>query len=374
MIRTNESPKKLPPRFFLALSLALALAAGVAACAKDEGEEAAAGADPAASESTTPDGAAAPGSPGAAGTTAPAEPFDPDALPEVVARVNGEEIKKVELIKGAQQAQAQLAQMGQRPSSQGKQFFREVLDTMIAQILLEQEAKKQGVTASEEEAKQQVEGLRRSMPGEAFQQALQSEGMTEAELVASVREQLAARKYLQSQVADVPQVSPEEARAWYQSHPEQVQQPEGVRARHILVAAEANAPEAEKQKARQEAEDLLARARKGEDFAALAAEHSDDPGSKVRGGELPWFSRGQMVPPFEQAAFALKEPNELSPVVESPFGYHVIQLLERKEPQPIPFEQVRERIAAGLRQEKQQEKVSRHVSSLREKAKVEVFL
>lgn len=373
-MRTNESTKKTLPRVF-ALILALSLAAGVTACAKDEGEEAAAGTETAASETTTAaNGAAAPGGPDAAGAAEPAEPFDPDALPEVVARVNGEEIKKIELLKGAQQAQMQLAQMGQSPSSRGKQFFREVLDTMIAQILLEQAAKEQGVTASEEEAKKQVEGLRQSMPPEAFQQALQSEGMTEDELVASVREQLAARKYLQSQVAEVPQVSPEEVRAWYQSHPEQVQQPEGVRARHILVRAEANAPEAEKQKAREKAEGLLARAKKGEDFAALAAEHSEDPGSKVRGGELPWFSRGQMVPPFEQAAFALKKPNELSPVVETPFGYHVIQLLERKEPQPIPFEQVQERIAAGLRQEKQQEMISQHVVALREKAKVEVFL
>src|SRR6185295_8981149 len=119
---------------------------------------------------------------------------------------------------------------------------------------------------------------------------------------------------------------------------------------------------------------LLARAKGGEDFAKLASENSDDPGSKQRGGDLDWVARGQTVEPFEKAAFALQKPNELSPVVETQFGYHVIQLLEHKPADVVPFDQVKERISAFLKQRQSQDQFQAHLKELRAKAKVETFI
>ncbi|MEX0912036.1 MAG: peptidylprolyl isomerase [Gemmatimonadota bacterium] len=105
-----------------------------------------------------------------------------------------------------------------------------------------------------------------------------------------------------------------------------------IRARHILLRTPTSADEAQRDSVEQLAESLRARAEAGESFEELAGEYSEDPGSAARGGDLGFFSRGRMVQPFEEVAFEL-EPGEVSPVVETPFGYHVILLEERRQPE-----------------------------------------
>jgi peptidyl-prolyl cis-trans isomerase C len=125
------------------------------------------------------------------------------------------------------------------------------------------------------------------------------------------------------------------ARNEYDAAPEKFDSPEQVRVRHILVSAKACDAEVK-------ARDLLALAKQpGADFAALAGAHSDDPASAGRGGDLGFFARGRMKPEFETAAFALKQPGDLSDIVKTEFGYHVIRLEERKPAQRQPFEAVR---------------------------------
>ena len=106
---------------------------------------------------------------------------------------------------------------------------------------------------------------------------------------------------------------------------------EEVRARHILLTVPPGASQTQRDSIRAVAESLKDRARAGEDFAVLASQYSEDPGSAVQGGDLGFFGRGQMVAPFEEAAFAL-DPGEVSDVVESQFGFHVIKLDERRRP------------------------------------------
>ena len=125
--------------------------------------------------------------------------------------------------------------------------------------------------------------------------------------------------------------------------------PEERRVSHILVAADKDAPSAERDKARARAQELLAQARANPaGFADLARKHSQDPGSAEQGGDLGWFGRGAMVRPFEQAAFAL-QPGQISDVVETDFGYHVLQLAGQRGGQKRPFDEVRSEIAAELR-------------------------
>lgn len=378
----------LSPRI-LALGLAVLLTGALACKPAPEGEEAA----PAAA---TPSGEAAPSSPSAAspaapgGTTTPAQPaapgipaqpgaqeaFSPDKLPAVVATVNGQEIKKEDLLQGLQVAQMQLAQMGRLPQgAPPASFYREVLNNLIAQKLLQQEAKKQGIKADEKEVDQQIATLKKRFPTEQdFQKALASQGINEASLRQEARDTLAFQKYLKTEVLGNNQVTEQAARDFYNKNQDKMQQPERVHVRHILVKAEANAPAADKAKAREKAEALLARVKGGEDFAKVAQEASDDKSSGPRGGDLSWIARGQTVPHFENAAFGLKNPNDLSGVVETSYGYHVIQLLERQAASTVPFEQAKGQILQMLEQQQMQQQMEAKVNALKAKGKVEVFL
>jgi peptidyl-prolyl cis-trans isomerase D len=120
-----------------------------------------------------------------------------------------------------------------------------------------------------------------------------------------------------------------------------------VQARHILVRVADKAPEAESEAARKKAEDILARVRKGEDFAALAKSLSDDPGSRENGGDLGWFTAGVMAKPFEDAAFGTPAPGLAGPV-RTTFGWHVIQVQRVEEPEVIPLERAAPLIAREL--------------------------
>jgi len=136
-------------------------------------------------------------------------------------------------------------------------------------------------------------------------------------------------------------------RTFFEEHPERYDTPERARARHILVRVAPDAGEEEVEAARQRAEALRERVAGGEDFAKVARENTDDPGSKTSGGDLGFFRRGQMVKPFEEAAFAL-EPGALSDVVRSDFGFHVIRLEEKQPAREVPYEEAREDIAREL--------------------------
>lgn len=135
-----------------------------------------------------------------------------------------------------------------------------------------------------------------------------------------------------------------QARAIYQAKPERFKVGEQVKARHILISG--TTPES-----RAKAEELLAQARKGADFAKLAEENSADKGSAARGGDLGFFTQGRMVPEFDKAVFALQKKGDLSDVVQTQFGYHVIQLEERRAPSVRPFDEVKDELLREVRTE-----------------------
>ena len=160
-------------------------------------------------------------------------------------------------------------------------------------------------------------------------------------------------KYLlveQSKLREKLKPSPAEIQAYYQAHADDFPVPERVHAEHVLIKVAKDATPAEDAAARKKAEDVLARAKKGEDFSELARKYSDDPGSKAQGGDLPPFSRGQMVPPFEEAAFSMA-PGEIRGPVKSDFGYHVIKLLAKLPAGKQSLAEATPRITALLTQD-----------------------
>lgn len=149
-------------------------------------------------------------------------------------------------------------------------------------------------------------------------------------------------------------VPEQDAVNYYKEHKESFSAPERVRARHILIDSKKSEAEASK-KAKEKADNILAQIKKNpSSFAKLAKENSIDSGSAAKGGDLGWFTRGQMIPEFEKAAFALKRPNEVSQVVETKFGYHIIQLVEHKNAEVRPFAEIKAHIIEQLKREKAQ--------------------
>jgi peptidyl-prolyl cis-trans isomerase D len=153
-------------------------------------------------------------------------------------------------------------------------------------------------------------------------------------------DEAAVKRALEERAADL--------RALYEERSGVYNVPEKIRARHILFAVPAGADEAKKEAVRAEAEAALKALREGADFAQLAAQRSDDPGSKAKGGDLGFFARGQMAPAFEAAAFALQEPGQLSDVVRTDYGFHVIRLEERQAPVNRSYDEVSEELARDL--------------------------
>ena len=147
------------------------------------------------------------------------------------------------------------------------------------------------------------------------------------------------------------QIDPKELKSHYESNISKFGEPEQRQASHILLGYKPDASEADKAKARAKAEQVLAEVRKSPgSFAALAKKYSEDPGSAPKGGDLGWFTRGTMEPPFENAAFKLK-PNEISGLVESQYGFHIIKVTGIRPAKLRPLEQVRPQLEAELKRQ-----------------------
>lgn len=151
-------------------------------------------------------------------------------------------------------------------------------------------------------------------------------------------------------------VAAEDTRKYYDEHHADFEAPEQRRVAHILIAVDVKAPQAEQDAAKVKAEQLLQQAKQNPaKFAELARKNSQDPGSAVNGGDLGFFGRNMMVKPFEDAAFALKQ-DEISGLVKTDFGYHIIKLAAAKPARLLSFEEARENIANKLRQQKAADK------------------
>ncbi|MGI8741161.1 MAG: peptidylprolyl isomerase [Bryobacteraceae bacterium] len=150
-------------------------------------------------------------------------------------------------------------------------------------------------------------------------------------------------------VAESIQVSDAQMQQFYNSHRDQFRTPERVKVRHILLST-VNKPPEETAKIKAKAEGLLKQIKAGGDFAELAKQNSDDPGSKANGGDLGWVVRGQMVKNFENATFSLK-PKEISNLITTEYGFHIIQVLEKQDAHVQSFDEVKSQIADGLRKE-----------------------
>jgi len=181
-----------------------------------------------------------------------------------------------------------------------------------------------------------------------------------------------ANEYLKQEIAQKITVSDDELKSYYDSHKDEFKTQEMVKARHILVRVENSASDDEKKKAKDKAEMYLKKIKDGEDFAKLASDFSDDPGSKAKGGDLGFFPRGRMVKPFEDAAFSLK-PGETSGIVETQFGFHIIKVEDRKDSSVESFDVVKERLKQKLSQDRTRKELTDFIDKAMKDSKTEIY-
>ena len=326
-----------------------------------------ASAAPARSDATPAANAAAAQAPAAQ----PAKPV-PAQLPDVLARVNGETISKPEFERALATIEARAG--GPVPPEQRDQILRNVLDQIVSYKLLVQESHARKVDATDAEVDSRVQEIQGQFPNEAaFKQMLTARQTTLEQLRSDARQDIAVQKMIDAEVAPKSAVKPEQLADFYAKNPDQFKQPERVHASHILIGVPRGADAAAKAQARAKAEQVLKDVKAGKDFAALAKEHSQDPGSAPNGGDLGFFQQGQMVGPFNDAAFSLA-PGTVSDLVETEFGFHIIKVAEKQAPRAIALEEVKPRLEQFLLERNRQEQTDAFVKGLRSKGKIEILI
>jgi peptidyl-prolyl cis-trans isomerase C len=316
----------------------------------------------------------------AATTAEPAAPEDPFA--NIAVTVNGVDITEDQLQQVLQPQLAKMAQQNQKlppalKETLEKQIRQQLLDQLIIRQLLEEKAKEANITFSEEEVIDQIKKLLTmqgsSMTLEQFKEQIAKTGKNFEDIKKQVERGMAYQKIVDAQWMGKVNVTEEDAKKHYDENPTQFVTKEQVRASHILINPEelkdaGSDPNQQKAKAKAKAEDLLKQIKEGADFAELAKVNSHCP-SSARGGDLNFFGKGQMVPPFEKAAFAL-ETGKVSDVVETRFGYHIIKVTDRKQAGTISFEQAKADLIKRLEQKKQAELTQKYLDSLKAAANI----
>lgn len=218
---------------------------------------------------------------------------------------------------------------------------RKHLDKMVDEILLLQEAERRGLDR-DEEVQAKVERYRRRLITENLYREVAKE---------------------RSKVGE------EEIQAYYREHKDRFMQQERIRVRQILILVPPNAGSEKEEEAKKKAEEALRRVKGGEDFAEVAKQMSEGPAAS-RGGDLGYFSRGRMVPEFEEVAFSLKNVGDTSGLLRTKFGYHIIELTGRQPAQELSLDEVRDRITRQLESTKRREIRQSLAGELRSQSKV----
>ena len=325
---------------------------------------------PAAPKSDAPSTAVAP--PPAQQTPTPsAKPPEAGVPANLVVDVDGHRMTKEQL--DAELEKRLLAMKDQVPQDRMNQakdnVKKRLIEDFVIRNLLLDEINRRKIVATGREVEEAMEHLRSNLPqGVKIEDVMKRNGVTMDQVQEDIRFGVKINKLILS-LGGKKKPTDKEVASFYQKNKDQFKMPESVHVRHILISKAAGDDDKTKAEKKAKAEDIRKQILGGADFAETAMKLSDCP-SKQAGGDLGTFTRGQMVKPFEDAAFSRKK-NEIGPIVETDFGYHVIQVLERNSPKTVKLDsETKERIVVFLTQQKQQETFDGLVKDLRDKAKI----
>jgi peptidyl-prolyl cis-trans isomerase C len=297
----------------------------------------------------------------------PASVHRPTGTNPEVATVNGAPVFASEVSILLQSMMAQSGQQGEPTEEMIQAALKRIIETR----LLAQEAARLGLAPDEDRIAKRIGAIEHQAGGaERLDASLAAGGTSREQLETSIREMELVRALINTKIRPGITVGDDEIKQLYESKPEAFTTTEAMHARHIIISVEPDADPATVAAARERAEQARKRALAGEDFAALAKELSDGP-TASKGGDLGFFTAEQMVAPFAKAAFALA-PGEISEVVRTRFGFHVIKAEEHRPGGTVaPLEQVRDRIKTALEQSKTTEALNELLEQLLAKADIE---
>jgi peptidyl-prolyl cis-trans isomerase C len=316
-------------------------------------------------------GQPAAGPPGVPGQPPAPKPM-PAAIPAVLALVNGEAIEKWEFESAVKRVEARAGSAV--PAEKRDEVLRGVLDQLVAYHLLAQESKARKIDVTDKDIDAQLAQIRTGFPTEeAFKQSIAAEGLTMERLRVQARTSLQVQKVIDAEVTSKVAVQDTDVSAFYAQNLDRIKQGESVHASHILIGVPEGATPAQKAGARKQAQAVLTEIRGGGDFVKIAKENSQDPGSAPDGGDLGFFPKGQMTPAFEEAAFTLKI-GAVSGLVETPFGFHIIKVHERKAARTPPLTEVSGQIRDFLAAQQREKMLEQFVEQAKSKGKIEYLV
>jgi peptidyl-prolyl cis-trans isomerase C len=300
--------------------------------------------------------------------------FTAAAEEQKAAEINGVVITKEQFDKEMNIHLARVSNQGQQISEDQKAGLKkDILEGLIERELLYQESQKAGIIVNDQMVEDQLAAIKKRFPGETeFKIALGKMNLTEDEVKMQIARGLAIRQLIEQQVTSKIVITDVETKAYYDGNPQMFKQPEQVKASHILIKVEAGATEAQKTEARKKIDTVQQKLKDGGDFAELAKEYSEGP-TKTRGGDLGFFRRGQMVKPFDDVVFNMKT-NEVSGMVETRFGYHIIKVYDKKPEETLAYADVKEKLNQRMKQERVEKDANLYVNQLKKGAKIEKYI
>jgi len=278
---------------------------------------------------------------------------------KLVAKVGDRSITEEDLQK---EMDAQAAQFGVNKAAltnDRKERYRKViLNRMVDLQLIMDAGKEYKIQVGDAEIQGEIENIKKRFPDpKNFETVLAQRNITLKDVEDKIREGLMVRKVMDQVTTHTAGLSDAEIEKYYKDNPERFKRDDEARASHILIKVDKGATAEDKDKARKRIQDIREQIVKGADFAKLAAENSDCPSGKSSGGDLDWFGKGVMDPTFEKAAFALK-PGEMSEIIETQFGFHIIKLTDKREAGTVSLAEVKGDLKEELGQKAREEKFS----------------
>jgi parvulin-like peptidyl-prolyl isomerase len=293
------------------------------------------------------------------------------AQDRTVAVVNGVSLKERELERIVDELLPRAFYHQSVTPEKRAELRKKALDELIRRELYYQEAVRIGIKVSKSELKDGLENIKKRFKSKKeYQNALKQAGITEDDLKKDIERNLLINKFYQQEVLDISKVSDNELKEYYEKNKKDFLRPEAAHIRHILIKVEPTSTDEEKAKKKKEAGDILKRARQGEDFAELAYQYSADDW-RVKGGDLGLIHRGRLLPELEEVAFKLK-PGEISDLIETTYGYHIIKMEEKLPPTQLGFDEIKDKLRKELEEKRKKEREENLLKTLKEKARIEV--